>query len=91
MILDIPPHIEQMMTATATAQGMSLQDWALTTLQKGIAQDDEQAYYDWFYEHHYDVEKLDKAIKSGTTEPVPPHALESLESFETWLSGAKTA
>lgn len=87
MILDIPPHIEQMMTATAQAQGMSVQDWALTTLQKGIAQD-EQAYYDWFYEHHFDKDMLDKAINSPKTE-IPKGLAKDFNAFHQWMLGKR--
>lgn len=86
MILDIPPHIEQMMIATAQAQGMSVQDWALTTLQKGIAHD--EAYYDWFYEHHYDIEKLDKAINSPKTE-IPKGLAKDFNAFHQWMLGKR--
>ncbi|UZA25463.1 hypothetical protein LP117_03090 [Moraxella bovis] len=86
-MIDISPHVEQMIITRAEQRGVSVDALLLQT----FAQDDEQAYYDWFYEHHYDIDKLDKAINSGVTEPIPPHALESVESLEKWLSGAKTA
>lgn len=85
-MLDIPPHIEQMIITQAEAKGITVDELLLQT----FAQDDEQAYYDWFYQHHFDIDRLDKAINSGVTEPVPSHALESVESFETWLGRAKT-
>lgn len=85
-MLDIPPHIEQMIITRAEAKGITVDELLLQTFA-----DDEGAYYDWFYEHHYDKDKLDKSIKSGVTKPVPSYALESVESLEKWLSEAKTA
>lgn len=84
MILDIPPHIEKMIIATAQAQGITAEELALATLQSRF-DPNEQAYYDWFYEHHFDVEKLDKSIKSGST-PIPDWALKDLASFDKWLA-----
>lgn len=84
MILDIPPHIEQMIVATAKVQGITAEELALATLQSRF-DPDEQAYYDWFYKHHYDIEMLDKAINSGST-PIPDWATKDLASFDKWLA-----
>lgn len=64
-------------------------------IKQYTAFDDEQAYYDWFYEHHFDVERLAQAI--GETDEngcakgieVPKSALTDLASFDKWLAGAK--
>lgn len=83
MILDIPPHIEQMIVATAKVQGITAEELALATLQSRF-DPDEQAYYDWFYEHHFDIEKLDKAINSPKTE-IPQGLAKDFNAFHQWM------
>lgn len=60
MILDIPPHIEQMIIATAQAQGISATEWALTALQKSIEPqtppNDDGYYLD------FDIEQMTQMI-----------------------------
>lgn len=75
MILDIPPHIEQLIIATKP-EGMTAHDWALETLQNSMTTE----------ELYFDIDEIDKAIKSGFT-PVP--RFDSVEELADWLGGAK--
>ena len=93
MLLELPPHLETIITQIAEAQGITAQEVAITALQQRFAPDDEQAYYDWFYEHHFDIERLKKAIgetdengRAKHTTEVPTWALKDLAAFDQWLA-----
>ncbi|WP_019518987.1 hypothetical protein [Faucicola boevrei] len=84
---------EQILTAKADNTLQIVQNGQV--IKQYTAQDDEQAYYDWFYEH-FDIERMKEAI--GETEEngqakgqeVPKWALADLASFDRWLAGAKS-
>lgn len=89
MILDLPPTTIELITAKAEQAGMTVDELLIST----FAKDDEDAYYDWFYQHHFDVERLTKAIgetdengRAKNTHQVPDWALADLESFDKWLA-----
>lgn len=81
MILDIPPTTAHLVVSVAQKKGITVDELLLQTFA-----DDEQAYYDWFYQHHFDIEKLDKSIKSGSA-PVPH--FDSAEQLANWLGGVR--
>lgn len=86
MLLELPPQLETIITQIAKAQGITAQEVAITALQQRFAPDDEQAYYDWFYHYHFDMDRLDKSINSGLT-PVPH--FDNVEALANWLGGAR--
>ena len=91
MILDLPPQLESTITQIAQAQGISAHEWVLTTLQKSIATDDEErAYYDWFYRHHFDIERMKEAIGKTDENGRPKQTLAlpqglNKEQLSAWL------
>lgn len=90
MILDLPPQLEQAIIAQAKAQGISTQELAVATLQQQFAPDEEQAYYDWFYRHHFDIERLKEAIGETDENGRPKHTLAlprglNKEQLSAWL------
>ncbi|WP_066804281.1 hypothetical protein [Moraxella oblonga] len=87
-MLDIAPHIEQMIITKANQQGITVNELLLQTFA-----DDEEAYYEWFYQHHFDIDKLSQAIGeydergcAKNTHTVPHWALTDLSSFDKWLA-----
>lgn len=93
MILDLPPQLESTITQIAQAQGISAHEWVLTTLQKSITPDDEErAYYEWFYRHHFDIERLKEAIgetdengRAKNTITIPKGLAKDPEAFRAWI------
>lgn len=90
MILDLPQELEAIISQTAKTQGISAQELALATLQKSFAQDDEQAYYDWFCEH-FDIDRMKEAIgetdengRAKSTLTLPKGL--NKEQLSAWLS-----
>ncbi|STZ63830.1 Uncharacterised protein [Moraxella lacunata] len=89
MILDLPLTTIELITAKAEQAGMTVDELLIST----FAKDDEDAYYDWFYQHHFDIERLTKAIgetdengRAKHTQRVPDWALADLASFDKWLA-----
>lgn len=82
MLLDLAPTTVELIIAKAQRVGVTVDELLLST----FAKEDEDAYYDWFYQHHFDIEKLDKSIKSGST-PVP--YFDNVEQLAVWLGGAR--
>lgn len=92
MILDLPPTTVELIISKAEQAGVTVDELLLST----FAKDDEQAYYDWFYKHHFDIEKLSQAIgeydENGcakNTVTVPDWAKADLTSFNKWLASMK--
>ncbi|WP_066801671.1 hypothetical protein [Moraxella oblonga] len=82
MLLDLPPTTVELIISKAEQAGVTVDELLLST----FAKEDEDAYYDWFYQHHFDIEKLDKSIKSGST---PAPHFDSVEQLADWLGGAR--
>ncbi|MDO5050618.1 hypothetical protein [Moraxella equi] len=88
MILDLPPTTIELITAKAEQAGMTVDELLLST----FAKDDEDAYYDWFYQHHFDIERLTKAIgetdENGCakhTVSLPKGLAKDKEAFRAWV------
>lgn len=47
-----------------------------------FAQDDERAYYEWFYNHHFDIEQMTKAIGKPMKMGVPKIPLPSPQDWQ---------
>lgn len=87
-MLDIPPHIERMIITRAEEKGITVDELLL----QAFAQDDEHAYYDWFYKHHFDIEKLSQAIgeydENGcakNTITIPKGLAKNKDAFREWV------
>lgn len=79
-MLDIPPHIEQMIITRAEQRGLTVNELLLQT----FSNDDEQTYYDWFYQNHFDIDRLDKAINSPIV-TIPKGLAKNKEAFREWV------
>lgn len=93
MILDLAPTTVELIMNKAKQAGVTADELLVST----FAQDDEDAYYDWFYEHHFDIERLTKAIgetddngRAKNTVSVPKGLAKDKEAFRAWTRAKNT-
>lgn len=80
---------EQILTAKADNTLKIVQNGQV--IKQYTAQDDEQAYYDWFYEH-FDIERMKEAIgetdengRAINTVTIPKGLAKDKEAFRQWV------
>ena len=88
MILDLAPATVELIMTKAKQAGVTADELLLST----FAQDDDDAYYEYFYEHHFDIDRLTKAIgetddngRAKHTHRVPKGLAKDKEAFRAWV------
>ncbi|WP_315043852.1 hypothetical protein ACGTJS_11465 [Faucicola mancuniensis] len=78
MLIELSATIEHIVSQQAQKQGITAQQFVEQTISKQYMTENP---------FNYDMDKMQTAINSGFTPPVPNHALTDLATFENWLKG----
>ncbi|MFB2538555.1 MULTISPECIES: hypothetical protein [unclassified Acinetobacter] len=75
MIINLPPHIEQLVVRQAELQGVSVQQATTQILEQHFQK--ERAF-------NFDLDEIKQAVESGFVE-MPVSAKKDFASFDAWL------
>lgn len=88
MLLNLAPTTVELIIAKAQRAGVTVDELLLSA----FAKEDEDVYYEWFYQHHFEIERMTKAIgetdengRAKNTVTIPKGLAKNKEAFREWV------